>query len=180
MLMGKNRNEWQETNYVLGQFGPGKMKAVRAYRRFIEEGKRLGRRPDLTDGGLIRSLGGWSRVLSLRAKGEKMEHDPRILGGGDFVRAMMREADERLARQMGNRGRKKSIEELVRKMCKEVGVKEEELKGGGQRRKVAEVRGKIAYFLSREMGIPMAEIGRNLGVGTSAIAMAIRKKEETG
>jgi hypothetical protein len=44
---------------------------------------------------------------------------------------------------------------------------------------VAELRGKIAYLLSREMGIPMAEIGRNLGVGTSAIAMAIRKKEET-
>jgi len=32
------------------------------------------------------------------------------------------------------------------------------------------------YILSREMGIPMAEIGRNLGVGTSAIAMAIREK----
>jgi hypothetical protein len=29
------------------------------------------------------------------------------------------------------------------------------------------------------MGIPMAEIARNLGVGTSAIAMAIRKKEQT-
>ena len=102
-------------------------------------------------------------MLSLRAKGEKMEHDPRILGGEDFVRAMMRKADERLARQMGNRNRKKSVEELVKKMCKEAGVKEEELKGGGQRRKVAEVRGKIAYLLSREMGIPMAEIGRNLG-----------------
>jgi len=57
---------------------------------------------------------------------------------------------------------------------------EEELKGDGQRRKVAETRGKIAYYSSREMGIPMAEIGRKLGVGTSAIAMAIREKEETG
>ena len=178
VLMGKTRNEWQETNYLLGQFGAGRVKAVRAYRRFIEEGKGLGRRTDLTGGGLIRSLGGWSRVLSLRAKGEEMEHDPRILGGGDFVRAMMREANERLARQMGNRGRKKSVEEVVRKMCNEAGVKEEELKGGGQRRKVAEVRGKLAYILSREMGIAMAEIGRKLGVGTSAIAMALRKKEE--
>lgn len=49
-----------------------------------------------------------------------------------------------------------------------------------KRRKVAEVRGKIAYLLNREMGISIAEIGRNLGVGTSAIAMAIRKKEENG
>ena len=81
------------------------------------------------------------------------------------------------ARQMANRKRKKSIGELVRKTCEESGVKEEELRGGGQRRKVSDLRGKIAYFLNREMGISMAEIGRNLGVSTSAIAMAIRKIE---
>ena len=55
---------------------------------------------------------------------------------------------------MGNGERKKPVEGSVKKMCKEAGVKEGELKGGGQRRKVTEVRGKIAYYLSREMGIP--------------------------
>ena len=44
---------------------------------------------------------------------------------------------------------------------------------------MAEARGGIAYSLSRETGIPMTEIARYLGVGTSVIAMAIRKKEET-
>jgi hypothetical protein len=33
--------------------------------------------------------------------------------------------------------------------------------------------------MGREMGILMAEIGRRLGVGPSAVAMAIWKKEET-
>jgi hypothetical protein len=60
----------------------------------MEEGKKLGRRPELVGGGLIRSLGGWSKVLSLREKGEKLEHDSRVLGSGDFVEAMIREADE--------------------------------------------------------------------------------------
>jgi hypothetical protein len=32
--------------------------------------------------------------------------------------------------------------------------------------------------MSGEMGMPLAEIGSNLRVGTSAIAMAIRKKEQ--
>jgi hypothetical protein len=41
--------------------------------------------------------------------------------------------------------------------------------GGGE--------GKAAYGLNREMGISMAEITRHLGVGASAIAMAIRKEE---
>jgi hypothetical protein len=49
---------------------------------------------------------------------------------------------------------------------------------GRRRRKVSEVRAKIAYHLSREMGLPQAEIVRKVDVGTSAVAMAIRKKEQ--
>jgi len=78
-------------------------------------------------------------------------------------------------------GRSKKCGDVVQKYQKHIDTfyrLEEELKEDGQRRKVAEVRGRIAYLLSREMGIPMAEISRKLGVGTSAIAMAIRKKEE--
>jgi predicted transcriptional regulator len=35
----------------------------------------------------------------------------------------------------------------------------------------------IAHYLSREMGVTMAEIARNLGVGTSAVAIALKQKE---
>jgi len=41
---------------------------------------------------------------------------------------------------------------------------------------VAEAKAKVAYGLNREMGISMAEIARHLGVGVSAIAMALRKE----
>jgi len=36
-------------------------------------------------GGLIRSLGGWSEVKSLRRRGEKQAFDSRILGDNEFV-----------------------------------------------------------------------------------------------
>ena len=45
---------------------------------------------------------------------------------------------------------------------------------------MSEVRAKIAHRLSREMGLSLADIARRLGVGTSAVAMAIRKKERMG
>jgi hypothetical protein len=77
-----------------------------------------------------------------------------------------------------NRGGNKSIEEVIRSICKEEGVRDQELKtGGAQRRKITRLRARIAYYLSREMGVPMAEIARNVGVGTSAIAMAIKNEE---
>jgi len=64
----------------------------------------------------------------------------------------------------------------MRRTCRESGVSEKEVISGSQRRVVSEVRARIACSLNREMGISMAEIARRLGVGTSAIAMAIRRK----
>ena len=178
VLIGKDRNDWQERDYVLGLFGKGQSKAIRAYRQYMEEGKNAGRRPELVGGGLIRSLGGWSKVLSLRTRGEQEEYDARILGDGDFVHAIMKEADEKLVRQMKSRREKVPIEDVIKKMCKGAKVREEELRGGGQRKEVSALRASIAHLLCREMGIPMAEAARKLGVGTPAIAMAIRKKEQ--
>jgi len=175
VLVGKVRHDWQEKEYVLNQFGRVERQSIRAYRKFVEEGKGLGRRPELVGGGLVRSLGGWSKVLSLRSRSEEVEHDSRILGSGDFVQVVMRDAEEAIARQVRNRG-PKSIEEIIRRMCRESGVSEKEVRSGSQRRVVSEVRARIACSLNREMGISMAEIARRLGVGTSAIAMAIRRK----
>ena len=179
VLMGKVRQDWQEKEYVLNQFGRGGRQSVRTYRKFIEEGKGLGRRPELVGGGLVRSLGGWSKVLSLRNRGEETEHDSRILGSGDFVQAVIQEAEEVIARQVRNRGAK-TIEEMIRRMCRESGVSEKGLRSGSQRRRATEARKEIACYLSQEMGISMAEIARRLGVGTSAIAMAIRRRNSEG
>jgi putative transposase len=74
-LMGKPERSSQDTDTVLGYFGRSKKEAVLYYEAFVREGVSQGRRPDLVGGGLIRSLGGWSQVLSLRRKGIKVPYD---------------------------------------------------------------------------------------------------------
>jgi len=106
-----------------------------------------------------------------------MEHDARILGDRDFVTSILREADKKLKRQLHIGKRKVSIDETIKKFCDAEGVKEEELRNGGQRRKVSEVRAKISFHLRTEMSIPMAEIARHVGVCFSAIDKAVRKLE---
>ena len=178
VLIGRNKNDWQEREYVLRQFSETKGKAVRGYRKFMEEGIAQGRRNDLVGGGLVRSLGGWSQVLSLRGKGRrKTKHDVRILGGEDFVGQILKEADRRLRRQLQMGGIEDVIGRVVKELCKEEGVEEEELRNGGKRKKVSEVRAKISYRLSHEMGIPFAEIARQMGVCTSAVAKAVQSLE---
>ncbi|MBW1790053.1 MAG: transposase [Deltaproteobacteria bacterium] len=113
VLVGKQKNDWQEVKYVLSFFGREKRKAIRAYRRFVEERKGQGKRLELVGGGLIRSLGGWSQVMSLRGKDEKVEHDARVLGSGDFVGEILREADKKLRRQLRNIERERVIPAIL-------------------------------------------------------------------
>src|SRR4030042_1227845 len=121
ILIGRRENDWQERDYVLMQFAETEGKAIKAYRKFMEEGKDQGRRNDLIGGGLVRSMGGWSQVLSLRGTKEKIGHDARILGGDDFVGKVLKEADKRLRRQLQWGKGRNPVDPVIKRLCKEGG-----------------------------------------------------------
>jgi putative transposase len=129
---------------ALLQFGDVKRRAISEYRRFVMEEFGADSKPDLTGGGLIRSQGGWSRVLGLRRSGQKEEFDERKLGSGDFVQAMLSEVEERQLRQTELRRRGKGIADIIREERRNCGVKEKELILGSRRRKVSLTRAAIA------------------------------------
>lgn len=56
--------------------------------------------------------------------------------------------------------------------------KPEELMRGSRRRRVSEARAAIALRSSKERGLSVAEIARNLGVNTSSINRAIACAED--
>lgn len=60
----------------------------------MEEGVEQGKRPELTGGGMIRSLGGWAVVKGLGKDQELRKGDERILGDSDFVEETLRQAAE--------------------------------------------------------------------------------------
>jgi REP element-mobilizing transposase RayT len=70
VILNKKKNGWQDAEYVLALFGSKKAAARRQYRAYVEEGIAQGRRPDLTGGGLVRSLG-WTRQESWRMGKDK-------------------------------------------------------------------------------------------------------------
>jgi putative transposase len=176
-LLHKKVNDWQEREYVLRRFSDKEARAIRAYRKFVEAGKDQGRRPELVGGGLIRSLGGWSQVLGLKGKREWMEHDTRVLGSGDFVSEIIKEADKKTTRYIRASDREKLITEAIKKICLEEGIAEQELRMGGRGRKICRVRARISRYLVQEFGFSRAEIARHLGVCTSAITRAVQNRE---
>jgi putative transposase len=174
VLMGRIKHEWQDRDYVLSWFGNKEGQAKKAYRQYVKEGIVLGRRPELVGGGLIRSLGGWSEVLSMRRDGKRLLTDQRILGSGDFVERILAEADERLKYQL--RGNRENLVEFIDQVCEKEGINPKELRMGSRRGCISQVRLQIAYQLVQDYGIPLAEVARQLGVSTSAISKAITRK----
>lgn len=176
-IVGKTRYAWMDIKTVLSQFGDTRRKAVNEYRRFVQEDIGKGRNPMLTGGGQIRSRGGWSQVLSMRRKGHKEEADERILGNGDFVHEILREAEEKELRQLKLWQSGLNIDEIIAQECRNGKIRAEELKGGSRRRKVSEARAGIARRCSEELGLSGAEIARHLGVNTSSINRAVAKAQ---
>jgi REP element-mobilizing transposase RayT len=177
-VMGKYECQWMDTEYVLAQFGDKEKASRKAYRSFMEEGLNIRYGSELTGGGLIRSLGGWSQVLSMRRKDQKEEFDERILGDGDFVHNILKEAEEKEIRQLKLRFSGKSITDIIKEECIKRQVSPKELKGGSRRNKVSQTRALIAYRSIEELGLSTAEIARHLGVATSTITRAIARGEE--
>jgi REP element-mobilizing transposase RayT len=174
-VIGKRECPWMDVDYVLLQFNDTKRKARNAYRRFVGEGIGMGRQPELTGGGLIRSKGGWSQVVSARRSGRKEEYDERILGSGDFVNAALKEAEEKTRLQLKLRRTGRTLGKIIDQECGRAKVSPQELKGGSRRRVVSTLRINIAKRGLDELGLSLAEIARHVGVSTSGIARAIKR-----
>jgi hypothetical protein len=144
----------------------------------VQEGIDMGHQPQLIGGGLVRSLGGWSQVQSAQRKGQKTEYDERILGSGDFVTAIFKEAEEKQIRQLKLRRSGRTIADIIREECKQSKVSTEELIRGSKRFKVSETRMTIARRSRSELGLSGAEIARHLGVNASSINRALARVTE--
>jgi REP element-mobilizing transposase RayT len=177
-VMGKVDRGWQDRGYVLSWFGKREKEAVVAYRRFVAEGLGEGRRPDLVGGGLVRSLGGWSQVKSLRRRGERVLADERILGTGDFVERVIEEAEQAVQRQLPPARMSEAAMDYIAKACENDGVHLAHLRSGARGAEVSRCRSKVARHLVEEIGLPLAEAARLLGVCTSAIWHAIRRTKQ--
>jgi putative transposase len=120
-------------------------------------------------GGLTRSMGGWSEVLSLRRKETQVASDERILGSSEFILGLFSEAEQRMKETLRFSGKVKDLSSLAREVAKGEGITEEDMRSGSRQRQVSKARRLFCHLAVREMRHLGAEVARFLGVTTSAI-----------
>jgi putative transposase len=176
VLLGVRKCSWQDDRYVLTQFGKGLHGARRRYLAFVEAGMHQGRREDLTGGGLIRSLGGWSEVKRLGRKGsDRLKGDERILGDTEFVLHILEQANERLERRYELASRGWNEAKVAGRVADIYDIAAEEIFRKGQKRNIAEARGLFCHWCRQELGISLTALARLLSITPAGVAYAARR-----
>ena len=105
--------------------------------------------------------------------------DERILGTGDFVERVIEEAEQAIQRQLPRARTVEAARDSIAKACEDAGVQLAHLRSGARGAAISRCRSEVARHLVKELGLPLAEAARELGVCTSAIWQAIRRAEQS-
>jgi len=154
---------------VLAYFGKRRKRAIEKYEDFVGEGIEADSRPELVGGGLIRSLGGWSQVLSLRRVGSKVFSDERILGSSEFVNNVIADAEEKAKETLRLTLKISDLPSLALEVCEGEKIDETELRSGLRKRQVVKSRRIFSQIAVKKMGYSGADVARFLGINTSAV-----------
>lgn len=176
-IMNRSVQGWQEVDFVLEHFGGKRGVARRRYREFVEEGIERGKRPDLTGGGLIRSMGGWEKVKDSISAGKRVKGDERILGESGFVMEVIRREEEKIERSYELRERGYDLSKIVHEAASLFGIEAEMIYGRGKYPIVVQARSVVCYWGVRELGMSATELAKELGVTQPAVSICVKRGE---
>lgn len=177
-LIGAQQINWQSIDEVLEHFGSRRKEAIEKYIDFINDGIKIGKREDLSGGGLRRSAGGWKGVFKLKSSNDYWRGDERILGDGDFVNRVLKESEEDIVKRERLKREGWNLNKVIEKICNIMFVNAEDLKKKGRSNKISDAKQAIAYLANKELGISGSELSRYFNITKQAISKAIMYGEE--
>lgn len=176
--MGKVKRGCQDTEWVLRLFDERVRAARQRYHEFVEKGISMGRRKDLTGGGLIRSMGGWAAVKSMRKAKMFEKSDERILGDGNFVDEVLSMAKEQVERKNRLISKGYNLKMVADRVCSLMELEASEIWKSGKSRGLVAARSLLCFWAVRELGISMAELSRRLDLSLSGVSQSVIRGEK--
>ena len=175
VIVGKRHNDWQDVDYVLKCFAQRRKAGGKRYLDHVRQGIEMGKKPDLVGGSLIRSLGGWSEVKSLRKKDIRLKGDERILGDSDYVLEVFKESGERFERKYELKAQGYTLDVLARRVAEIFDVTPEEILSPGKYKKRVQARSVFSYWAVRELGETASNIAKKIGISQPAVSQSVER-----
>ncbi len=173
-LVGRRRHSWQARDEILGHFGKTKGCAIKAYRKFVEDGWQIGRRGELTGGSLKRKGGFWDSPGEARKNGEYWRGDELILGDDEFVKQALKRAEEEVLKREKLKRAGWGIERAAGAICRNLEIDLDTLRRRGRGNMPTTARALLAFWGYNMLGLSGIDIARYLNVSRPAVGYLMK------
>jgi hypothetical protein len=138
----------------------------------VEAGIEQGRREDLSGGGLLRSIGGWSEVKRRR---QRVKGDQRILGDSDFALKVLAEAEENYEQRALLKNQGYVPETIASDIAGLYGLDRSDVLSKGRQAQRGEARSLFCCVCVRQLKTPVVDLARLLEMAPSAVSCAVTR-----
>ena len=174
-ILGIENRIWQDVNTVLGYFGKTGKSARKSYLSYVESGFDQGHRDELTGGGLIRSLGGWSEISRTNLKGSHTKSDERILGESEFVSDILSQANEKYERTYELKRLGYDLNQVAVKASKLYDIDVDDILSKGKQQQKVKARSLFCHWAVNELGVSLTELARQIGISVPAVGYSVER-----
>ncbi len=176
--MGKKKRKWQDNDYVLSYFDKRKTQARKGYESYVNKGLQQGRSREMTGGGLIRSLGGWTEVKRVSLKGrDHVMSDERILGDSDFVDSIISQSEEQYERRYELKRQGFDLDRIAARVAEVLNMDQDEILSKGRQRRKVKARSLLCFWAARELGMSLTALARKLEMSIAGVGFAVESGE---
>lgn len=173
--MGNKITNWQDADHVLSYFGKQLDSARKHYNAFVSERIHQGHSAVLIGGGLICSLGGWSAINRSDLKAENIKSDERIRGDNDFVDLLISGTDEKFVQYYDVKRAGYDLDQTAKKTATLCNVAPEGIFSKSRQKTKVKARRLFCYWASRELGMSLATLARQLGISAPAVSCSVER-----
>jgi REP element-mobilizing transposase RayT len=148
--LGKETLPWLNTEWVLSQFGKRPSTCRQHYEEFIRAGRGERYREDFHCGGT----------------------DKRILGDDGFIEKIMGKGVMQTRKEI-------VLNDLIRYVCKDYGIDEEQLASSGRDRYTSEARQVIGWLALKTDNLTLTQVAQYFGRDVTTLSRGVKRIEES-
>ena len=148
------------------------------YKDFVESGISLGKRPESTGGGIVRSSGGWTGLKESRKAGIRIKGDERILGDSDFVENVLKTSEEAFDQRYEIKARGIDFNKVKERVAEIMDITPEDVTAYDKSPQTVQARSLLCFWAHRKRGMSTVQIARLLNMSQPAISRSSRRGEK--
>ena len=143
----------------------------------LKMGVTQGRRKELTGGGLIRSLGGWTEARDALKGGVHTMSDERIPGDSDFVDSVISQSQEHYERRHKLRRQGYDLDRIAVRVSEILGMKPDEVFSKGRQDRKVKARSLLCFWASRQLGLSHTALAKKLEMSLANVGFSVERGE---